>query len=341
MKRFIYLFIILIFISLGCREQTQKQLKDFSKIVFLSNRDAPKRQFDIFMMEPDGGNQVNLTPDIESIVTVSQPVLSPDGNKILFLAYEKDKLLRILDIEQHTVTDITEIDFNIPQFSFSPKGDKIVFVRKIEGHRQIFMINTDGSGEKCLSNPDYDEFDPSFSPDGSQIAFVSKGSGIFAITIMKKDGTKIRDLVQQKGKIRFPAFSPNGKYVAFNAYENNIPGLYLVKSDGRGLKNIIKGKVVDSRPQITPDGSKIVFLARQRGMKYSDVCLINKNGKQFKNLTIDLNYINQKPLITPDGKSIVFQSIKFNNCEIYRVDMNGKNLVNLTNHPKWDQSPNF
>ena len=107
------------------------------------------------------------------------------------------------------------------------------------------------------------------------------------------------------------------------------------------MKNIIKGKVVESRPQITPDGSKIVFLARHRGMKYSDVCVIDKNGKHFKNLTIDLNYINQKPLITPDGKSIVFQSITFNNCEIYLVDITGKNLVNLTNHPKWDQSPSL
>jgi len=253
MKRFIFLFIILLFFSLDCRKQTPEQLKDF-KIVFLSSRDAPKRQFDIFMMDPDGGNQVNLTPDIESIMTVSQPVISPDGSKILYLAYEKDKLLRILDIEQHTVTDITEIDFNIPQYSFSPRGDKIVFVRKINGLRQIYMINTDGSGEKCLSNPDYDEFDPVFSADGSQIIYVSKRSESYAITKMDADGTKIRDLVYQKAKIRFPAFSPNGKFVAYNAYENELPGLYIIKSNGRGLRNIIQGKVVDSRPQFTPAG---------------------------------------------------------------------------------------
>ncbi len=340
MKRFIFLFIILIFFSLGCRKQTSEQLKDF-KIVFLSNRDAPRRQFDIFMMDPDGGNQVNLTPDIESIVSISYPVLSPDGNKILFLAYVKDKLLRILNIEEHTVTDLTQVGWDIPQYSFSPQGDKIVFVRKIEDCRQIFIINTDGSGEKCLSNPDFDEYDPAFSPDGSQIAFVSKREGTFAITIMNANGIKIRDLALQKGKIRFPAFSPNGKFVAYVAYENELPGLYMIKSNGRGLRNIIQGKVVDSRPQFTPDGSKIIFLARQRGMKYSDVCVINKNGKQFKNLTIDLNYINQYPSITPDGKSIVFQSFTFNNCEIYRVDIDGNNLVNLTNHPKWDQSPSL
>ncbi|MBN2410227.1 PD40 domain-containing protein [candidate division KSB1 bacterium] len=340
MKQFIYLFIFLIFIS-SCREQTRKQVKNFSKIVFLSDRDAPRRQFDIFMMDTDGGNQVNLTPDIESIVSFSYPVLSPDGNKILYLAYVKDKLLRILNIEEHSVTDLTQVGWDIPQYSFSPQEDKIVFVRKIEGRRQIFIINTDGFGEKCLSDPDFDEYDPAFSPDGSQIVFVSKRSGTFAITIMKKDGTKIRDLVQRKEKIRFPAFSPNGEFVAFISYENNIPGLFMIKSDGRNLKNIIKGKVVESRPQFTPDGSKIVFLARQRGMKYCDVCIINKNGKKFKNLSNDLNFINQYPSITPDGKSIIFQSVKFNNCEIYRVDLNGKNLVNLTNHPKWDMSPSF
>ncbi len=340
MKRFVYFFIFLIFIS-GCREQTRKPVKKLSKIVFLSDRDAPKRQFDIFMMGPDGGNQVNLTPDIESIVSISSPVLAPDGNKILYLAYTKDKLLRIFNIEEHTVMDLTQAGWDIPQYSFSPQGDKILFVRKVDGRRQIFIINTDGSGEKSLSNPDFDEFDPAFSPDGSQIIFVSKRKGTFTIAMMEKDGTKIRDLAQQKEKIRFPTVSPNGKFVAFIAYQNNVPGLFIIGRNGRNLKNIIKEKVVESRPRFTPDGSKIVILTRQRGMKYSDVCIINKNGKEVKNLTIDLNYINQYPSITPDGKSIIFQSVKYNNCEIYSVDLNGNNLVNLTNHPKWDKNPSF
>ncbi|UCE07365.1 MAG: hypothetical protein JSW07_04865, partial [bacterium] len=83
----------------------------------------------------------------------------------------------------------------------------------------------------------------------------------------------------------------------------------------------------------------ILFLSNQRSMKHRDICIIDGKGKHFKNLTRGLNYINQHPRFTPDGKSIIFDSIKFNDSEIYKVDIDGKNLKNLTNHPKWDQSP--
>jgi Tol biopolymer transport system component len=341
MKRCLCTLLIFVLILSGCQEQPKILLKEFSKIVFLSDRDAPKRQFDIFIMNPDGSNQINLTPDLQSITTLSKPVLSPDGNTILFLAFERKKSLQILNIANRKVNNLTEVNYMAPQAFFSPGGNKILFVRSIDGRKQIFTINTDGSGENNLSIPQHDESNPAFSADGSRIIFISKQSGNYVLIMMNADGTLRKELIQQKGKIRYPVFSPDGEFVAFVAYQENNPGLYIMNSDGNDVRNIVNHNVIESKLQFTPDASKIVFASRSRGRKNSDICIIDIDGDKPKNLTGELNVINQHPSITPDGKSIIFHSIKFNNCEIYKVDIDGSTPVNLTDHPKWDQYPSL
>ncbi|MFQ5676766.1 MAG: hypothetical protein ACE5G1_12785, partial [bacterium] len=59
--------LFLITITIGCQACNPKKSKEFSNIVFLSNRDAPKRQFDIFIMNRDGSHQENLTKELHSI----------------------------------------------------------------------------------------------------------------------------------------------------------------------------------------------------------------------------------------------------------------------------------
>lgn len=341
MRRYLYFSFLCFLVLFGCQKPNNVRVREISKIVFLSNRDAPKRQFDIYMMNPDGSNQINLTPDLRSINSLSHPILSPDGKKILFPAFNKKIILQLLNIDNRMVTDVVDVDYDVPRPSFSPQGDKILFVRKIDGRRQIFVVSKHGSAERHLSNVNYDEFEPAFSPDGTSIVFVSGRGGVYFLSIMNVDDANRKDIVQNSRTIRFPTFSPKGDLIAFNAYQNNVSGIYLIKCNGEGVKSLIQGKVVDTPPLFTPDASKIIFLSRQRGMKYADVCVIDKNGKHFKNLTHGLNYINKNARLTPDGKSIIFESIQFNNCDIYRIDVDGKNLVNLTNHPKWDQSPSL
>lgn len=51
-----------------------------------------------------------------------------------------------------------------------------------------------------------------------------------------------------------------------------------------------------------------------------------------------MDYINQHASFTADGEKVVFESVEFGNSDIYAVDITGENLINLTNHTKWDCS---
>ena len=109
-----------------------------------------------------------------------------------------------------------------------------------------------------------------------------------------------------------------------------------MKRSGKNIKKIFDSPSYETKPLFSPDGKSILFISSWQGMKYRDVFLFNIKSHETVNLTKQLDYINQIASFTTDGKKIVFESVKFGNSEIYAVDISGENLINLTNHPKWD-----
>ncbi len=336
--RCLSLFIVLVL--WGCQGADQLPSNEYSKIVFLSNRDAPKGQFDIFMMNLDGSGQTNLTKGLHSVRSISRPQLSPDQKKILFVAFEQSgAALQLFDVATDTVWHLTEVGLDVPQACFSPRGDQILFVKRIAGHKQICVINSDGSNERNLSNNDVDEFDPTFSGDGKKIAFVSTQSGSKSIWIMNSDGSHRRLLPKRPGNAGHPRFSPDGRKLVFHVFNKGSNDIYLADLGRNSVKPLYESKANDINPRYSPVGNKVLFLSNARGMKYQDVCVYDFAKGAITVVSDRLNYINQNPTFSPDGKYIVFESILFGNSEVYRVDPDGNHLTNLTNDPRWDCAP--
>lgn len=72
---------------------------------------------------------------------------------------------------------------------------KIAFTSDRDGNSEIYVMNSDGSGQvRLTNNPGVDDF-PSWSPDGNRIAFVSQDiSGEFFIKVMNSDGSDQTDV---------------------------------------------------------------------------------------------------------------------------------------------------
>jgi Tol biopolymer transport system component len=327
----------------GCQEKSKIIIKKFTGIIFLSDRDAKDNHFDIFIMKPDGSNQTNLTSHLESVNTMSNPVLSPDGKQVLFLAFESKTSLQLLNITTHEVTIVAEM-VKYPgdiQAAFSPRGDLIVFVAKVGNIKQIHTIKPDGGEKRNISNLEFNEYDPCFSADGERIIFVSIHKGKYVIASMDTDGSDKEFLYESKEKIFFPTYSPDDERIAFLASSKNNTSLYIMNESGDNLVKLFDKRAVTEKLYFTPDGSKIVFVNTQRGLKYRDIGYIDTAGRRHINLTSTLNSINQLPLVTPDSKTVIFQSFKYQNSDIYSVDIKSRKLKNLTNHPAWDQIPSL
>ena len=74
--------------------------------------------------------------------------------------------------------------------NWSPDGKNIVYSAKIDGHTQIYMMDSDGTNAKGLSNNSAMESYPAFSKDGSSILFMSDIDGSSQIYRMNLDGTE-------------------------------------------------------------------------------------------------------------------------------------------------------
>src|SRR5919202_930345 len=121
------------------------------KIVF--DRDVDPTQRQVFSMNADGRDQVNLTNNAAADV---RPAWSPDGKKIAFgsLGRGGGWEVFVMDADgsdQKNLSNNPAIDW---EPTWSPDGTKIAFTRITQGSSNTFeviVMNSDGSGQKSLT----------------------------------------------------------------------------------------------------------------------------------------------------------------------------------------------
>jgi TolB protein len=73
--------------------------------------------------------------------------------------------------------------------NWSPNGEQIVFTRGAVNHRQIWVMNANGTGQKRLTRG-ADDAGPAYSPDGTFIVF----SRYARLMVMKANGTGVHQI---------------------------------------------------------------------------------------------------------------------------------------------------
>jgi len=156
--------------------------------------------------------------------------------------------------------------------SWSPDGRRIVFTNNHDGNNEIYVVNTDGTGWKNLSqSPSSQEFSPAWSPDGRTIAFVSDRDGNEEIYAMDVDGGNQRNLTKHPlsdgGVGRFALlWSPDGRTIAFTTNRDRnrpAPGrkvtyeIYLMNADGSGPRRLTRTSEDEYLLAWSADGTRL------------------------------------------------------------------------------------
>jgi TolB protein len=165
------------------------------------------------------------------------PRFSPDGQRVIMSLLEEDgrnSNIHVLDLRSRQVTRLTNSPSINTAPSYSPDGNQITFESDRGGTQQIYVMNSDGSGQNRISFGNGRYSTPVWSPDAQNIAFTKQAGGKFAIGVMKPDGSGERILTEgfhNEG----PTWAPNGRVLMFFREaqgESGGPQLYSVDVTG-------------------------------------------------------------------------------------------------------------
>lgn len=145
---------------------------------------------------------------------------APDGRHIVYRTQGPDGSgLRIMSLDDRSVKTLSDEYDNFP--TWSPRGDLIAFMRRIDGFFQICTIHPDGTGFRQLTQVKGNEAHMAWSPDGERIVFTSSRMGFKdevlytnnpqpygEIFVMRYDGTEVEQLTDDQWEEGAPAWQP-------------------------------------------------------------------------------------------------------------------------------------
>jgi Tol biopolymer transport system component len=124
-----------------------------------------------------------------------------------------------MNLEDRSEKMLTEEYDNFP--TWSPRGDQIAFMRRIDGFFQVLTIRPDGTNLKQLTHIRGNEAHMAWSPDGERILFASSRMGFKdealllnnpqpygEIFVMRNDGTQVEQLTDDQWEEGAPAWQP-------------------------------------------------------------------------------------------------------------------------------------
>lgn len=163
-----------------------------------------------------------------------------------------------------------------------------------------------------------------WSLDGKKITYQSRQPGYpdEQIFTMNADGSNKSLVSTGKGRCTCSYFTPDGKWLYFSSTHE--------KNEGPQKPiDMSKGYVW----MVNPD-----FSIYRKPMGPSHKAPANQHSDALESV-ISLNGYVAETTIAPNGKWMSFTSDYEGDLEIYRADLNGKNIKRLTNHVGYDGGP--
>lgn len=177
---------------------------DGAKIYFISNRSG---EVAIWRMEPSGANQAQISTGGEGDWI---PSVSPDGKWIAFGSPRPPQSGRIGPA---------------PALRKDTRLDTVV----ASGLGHIWIVSTEGSEYRQLTQGDGNDWAPKWSPDGEKIVFVRGPRGSRDVWIMDGDGSHQMALTEGPADDNHPHWSPDGAKIVFSSKRTGYKNVWLLE----------------------------------------------------------------------------------------------------------------
>jgi Tol biopolymer transport system component len=187
--------------------------------------------------------------------------------------------------------------------AWSPGGTQIVFRAFVgepdeAGYREseLFLMNSDGSNVRQLTDRPGPDVDPAWSPDGSRIAWwgqdpqtessQTRPNRIFMLDVQSGEVTEL-------GEGADPVWSPDGQRIAFILQEQPeedtfraAPNadIWVMDIETGARSQLTEDSHADLWPVWSPDGERLAFVS-ERDNANGEVYVMSADGDDVRRLT--------------------------------------------------------
>lgn len=273
--------------------------RDGTQIVFSRRRDD-SQFYDLFVINTDGSNLLQITDDRVQIAFFFDFNFSPDGSKVTFVSHDRYPIetyyIYVVNIDGTGLINLTPEAGLRYNPIFSPDGSKIIFAQAVYLNNQflstdLFSINADGSNETRLTYSNYRHFSSYslFNSDGTKIYFQSKDIdyNIQVLKVMNADGSGQQQLAQFSDVDAIFNFELNQDETAIAFEHIGLGGsreIYSVNTDGSNPRNLTNHPARDREPSYSFGGDKIYFISNRED-DTAKIFSMNVDGSNPVNLS--------------------------------------------------------
>ncbi len=316
--------------------------------IYYSQRRGREAGSVLYRIPSLGGEPQNLFAGVDSAVS-----FSPDGSQLAFVREDKTTGESALLTSNADGTAERKIavckypdTYSVDGPSWSPDG-KLIAVAKMRSapnfHFRLMAFQVTDGVEQPIGETKWVWL--------MRVAWLKDGSGLAAVGRIKSGGTN-----DQIWLVTYPNGELHRITNDLNSYRNlnltpDTTKLVTVQSEVRSNIWVVQAKNPGNAVPITndpvsqdgyngldwtPDG-KIVYTSLANG--HQNIWVMNADGSQPKRITPDSDDNDQFPSVANDGRYIAFASSRSGPGRIWRIDMDGGNLTELS-EGKHDLMPN-
>jgi Tol biopolymer transport system component len=304
---------------------------DQSELVFLASADGNNTPLQIWSISFPGGESRQLTHDVAGYAYLtttadSRSLIAVRRESFASIWYSKNGDFKTAERISRAKTEGSW------GMTLAPDG-RVIYVSNVSGATEVWIMNSDGSGTRQLTNDGISKYTPTATPDGRYIVFISEKGGRH-LWRMNIDGSQLIQITngQDDGN---PRASPDGNWVIYDSYVNGKHVMLRVPIAGGDPQQLTD--FVAWEPDPSRDGKYIAFfyVDDQDEKKLRLGVIAADGGPIVKSYDVPQSVaVDNSPMWTPDGKGITYIDWTAELSNLYVILFEGGATKQLTNYKK-------